>query len=155
TVSRYAKRMAVAFGATTAIAGLGKVASLAMDFDKTIRQVGVQTDQTGDKLANLGDLAKQMGADTVFSAQDAAQSMLELAKGGLSAADIRAWALSSTLTLAAAGNLDLASAAGYVTQGLNTFHLSAGRATEVVTALAGGANASTADVNDLGMALSQ
>lgn len=154
-VSKYAKRMALAFGFSTAGAGIAKTIGLAMSFDKTIRQVGVQTDLSGKQLSKFSDLAKQMGADTIFSAQDAAQSMLELAKGGLSAADVKAGALKATLTLAAAGGLELADSAGYVTQGLNTFGLAAKDANQVVTALAGGANASTADVNDLGMALSQ
>ena len=154
-MSKMAKSMGLAFTGAAVVGGITKTIGLAMTFDKTMRQVGVQTDQSGKKLERLGTLAKRMGADTVFSAQDAGQAMLELAKGGLSAADMRAGALKQTLTLASAGGLDLANAAGYITQGMNTFGIGAKKAGQIVTALAGGANASTASVESLGMALSQ
>lgn len=124
-------------------------------FDKTMRQVGVQTNSTGGEFTELNDLAIKLGKDTSFSAKQAADAMLELAKGGLNKAQIKAGALQSTLTLAAAGGLELGDAASYMVQGLNTFGLEASQAGEVAAALAGGANASVASVNDLGYALSQ
>jgi TP901 family phage tail tape measure protein len=96
-----------------------------------------------------------MGQKTIFSAQDAGQAMLELAKGGLTAADIRAGALNETLRLAAAGGIDLASSASVIANGLNMFGLRADQAKQVTVALAGAANASTASVDSLRMALSQ
>jgi TP901 family phage tail tape measure protein len=154
-MGKMAKSMGIAFGGAAIAGGIQKTVSLAMNFDATMRQVGVQTEQTGKGLTRLGDLAIQMGKDTVFSAQDASGAMLELAKGGLTAAQIQAGALDSTLKLAAAGGLDLANAAGYITQGMSTFGMGAKDADQIVTALAGGANASTASVESLGMALSQ
>ena len=147
--------MAASFGGAALVGGVGKAIGLAKSFDLTMRQIGTQTGQTGADLSSLGDLAMKMGADTAFSAQDASNAMLELAKGGLSAADIKAGALKDTLTLAAAGGLDMGSAAGYMTQALNTFGLKADQGAQVAAALAGGANASTASVESLGMALSQ
>jgi TP901 family phage tail tape measure protein len=154
-MGKMARSMGLAFSGAAVVGGITKTISLAMTFDKTMRQVGVQTDQSGKKLDKLGDLALKMGQKTVFSAQDAGGAMLELAKGGLTAAEMRAGALEQTLTLAAAGGLDLASAATYVTQGMNTFGLKAKSASQITTALAGGANASTASVESLGLALSQ
>lgn len=124
-------------------------------FDKTMRQVGVQTKQAGKGMKELTDLAMKLGAETSFSAKDAADAMLELAKGGLTAAQIKGGALAQTLTLAAAGSLELGDAAGYMANTLNTFGLQAKDAARVSAALAGGANASTASVESLGMALSQ
>lgn len=124
-------------------------------FDVTMRQIAVATGAPASSIKSLSALALKMGQDTIFSAQDAGAAMLELAKGGLNEAQIRAGALASTLTLASAGGLDLASAAGYVVQGLSTFNLDASKAADVAAALAGGANASTASVQDMGMALSQ
>lgn len=124
-------------------------------FDKTIRQVGVQTDQSGRSLDTLRQLALQMGKDTVYSAGQAADAMLALAKGGMSSAQIQAGGLQQTLTLAAAGGLDLSDAATIMSNTLNTFGLSASDAGKVAAALAGGANASTASVESLGQALSQ
>ncbi len=145
----------VAVGAAALGAGLVKSIDLAKDFDLTIRQVGVQTGQTGKGLESLRGIALKMGADTAFSAADASAAMLELAKGGMTAAQIKGGALKTTLTLAAAGGIELGNAAGYVVQGLTTFGLKASQSKEVAVALAGGANASTASVESLGQALSQ
>ncbi len=153
--ARWGKSFGLMFGGAAVAKGFQETIGKAMTFDKVIRQVGVQTDQSGKKLERLSDLALKMGKDTVFSAQDAGNSMLELAKGGLSAAQIRAGALQETLRLAAAGGTDLANAAGYIVQGLTTYGLKARQASQVTTALAGGANASTASVESLGLALSQ
>lgn len=150
-----AKGMGLAFGGAAVVGGITKTIGLAMDFDRTMRMVGVQTGQTGAQIDSLGKLAKQMGQATIYSAKDAGQAMLELAKGGLTAADIRAGALKETLRLAAAGGIDLASSAGIIANGLNMFGLRAKQAGQVTTALAGAANASTASVDSLRMALSQ
>jgi len=145
----------LAGGLALAGGAMAKSIDLAKDFDLTMRQVGVQSGASGKSLEELGRLAMKMGADTVFSARDASQAMLELAKGGLTAAKIKAGALQSTMTLAAAGGLDMASSASFVTQALTTFGLKAKEASQVAVALAGGANASTASVESLGLALSQ
>ena len=134
---------------------IGSSVKLAASFDKTMRLVAVATDTPATKLKDLSDLALKMGRDTTFSASQAGDAMLELAKGGLTAAQIRGGALASTLTLASAGGLELGNAAGYIVQGLSTFNLKAEQAAEVAAALAGGANASTASVEDMGLALSQ
>ena len=149
---RFAGLATAAAGLT---AGLGAVISSAASFDKTIRQVGAAANVPAQGMKSLSELALKMGADTSFSAKQAADAMLELAKGGISEADIRAGALQETLTLAAAGGLELGSAAGYMSNALNTFGLQAKDAGSVAAALAGGANASTASVESLGMALGQ
>ena len=146
---------AVAGAGVAAAGGLGVAISKAATFEKTMKQVAVSTDAPAADLKTLTNLALEMGAKTVFSAQDAGQAMLELSKGGLNAAIIKGGALQATMTLAAAGELDMANAATYVSNALNTFGLKASQADEVTTALAGGANGSTASVESLGMALSQ
>lgn len=128
---------------------------LASDFDSSMRLVGVTTGETGKQMDSLRQLAVKMGSETSFSAQGASDAMLALAKGGMTAADIKAGALQSTLTLATAGSLDLGDAADYMVQGLNAFGLGADQAGVVAAALAGGANASTASVESMGEALSQ
>lgn len=127
----------------------------AADFDKTIRQAGAATGDAGVDLKEFQRIALDMGAKTTFSAQGAADAMLELAKGGATAAQISGGVLQSTLTLAAAGGLQLGNAAGYMTNALNMFGLQASDSASVAAALAGGANASTASVESLGMALGQ
>lgn len=124
-------------------------------YSKTMAQVAVATDAPKAKLAELDDLALKLGADTVFSAQDSAAAMLSLAKGGLSPAQIQAGALADTLTLASAGELELADAADTVVQGMGAFRLKASQTNVAVAALAGGANASSASVSDMTQALAQ
>lgn len=138
---------AAAFGAASIKAG--------GDFDKTMRQIAAVTGEPKSGLEDLSKLALKLGADTAFSAGEAGDAMLELAKGGLTTAQIKAGALDQTLTLAAAGGLALGKAATFVTSGLNTFGLKAKDAGQVAAALAGGANASSASVESLGEALSQ
>jgi TP901 family phage tail tape measure protein len=127
----------------------------AADFEVAMAQVGVATDTPVAGLENLSSLAKQLGADTIFSANEAAQAMLELAKAGISPAQIEAGALSNTLNLAAASGMGLAESAVIMSAGMNTFNLSAKDSTSIVDALAGAANASAADVADIAMALQQ
>lgn len=142
-------------GGAAAVAVGTKAFNAFADFDKTIRQVGVQTGQTGKGLKQMSDLALQLGKDTSFSAGEASQAMLELAKGGMTAAQIKGGALKQTLTLAAAGGLELGSAATFMVNTLGAFGLKAQDAASVAAALAGGANASTASVESMGQALSQ
>jgi TP901 family phage tail tape measure protein len=81
--------------------------------------------------------------------------MLELAKSGISTSDIMGGALSGTLTLAAAGSTDLATASTIASNAMNTFGLKGKNMASIAAALAGGANASSASVESLGEGLSQ
>jgi TP901 family phage tail tape measure protein len=128
---------------------------VAADFEVAMAQVGVATNTPVEGLKNLSDLAKQLGADTIFSANEAADAMLELSKAGLTPAQIEAGALSNTLNLAAASGMALAESAIVMSAGMNTFNLGASDSVSIVDALAGAANASAADVADIAMALQQ
>ena len=137
------------------VAAGGAATSVAANFDDAMSQVqgalgGASTDMDG-----LRGLALQLGADTVFSATESAQAMVELAKGGLTEAQIKGGALAASMDLAAAGQLNLADAAATTVQMMGSFGLGAGDATRIANALAGAANASSADVSDLTQAMSQ
>jgi TP901 family phage tail tape measure protein len=133
----------------------GAAIRIAADFEVAMAQVGVATGTPVEGLENLSKLAKQLGADTIFSANEAAQAMLELSKAGLTPAQIEAGALSNTLNLAAASGMGLAESAVIMSAGMNTFKLGASDSVSIVDALAGAANASAADVSDIAMALQQ
>lgn len=153
---RNAMQVAAGSVATVGIAKLVKDSvQLEAAYSKTMRQVAEQTKAPKQQLAELDDLAMKLGADTVFSAQESASAMLELAKGGLSPAQIEAGALRNSLTLAAAGSLDLDVAANSVVNTMGAFRLEAGETDQAVSALAGAANASSADVSDITQALAQ
>lgn len=137
------------------VAAGGAATSVAANFDDAMSQVqGALGDASAD-MDGLRQLALQLGADTVFSATESAQAMVELAKGGLTEAQIKGGALAASMDLAAAGQLNLADAAATTVQMMGSFGLEAGDATRIANALAGAANASSADVSDLTQAMSQ
>lgn len=146
----------MALGLTVSIVAAGGAAtSVAANFDDAMSQVqGALGDASAD-MDGLRNLALQLGADTVFSATESAQAMVELAKGGLTEAQIKGGALAASMDLAAAGQLNLADAAATTVQMMGSFGLEAGDATRIANALAGAANASSADVSDLTQAMSQ
>jgi TP901 family phage tail tape measure protein len=141
---------------STSLQNLGKQAMAAAgDYEQSMNLVAQATGAPDKELKSLSTLAKKMGADTVFSAKESADAMLELAKSGMTPAQISGGALQSTLALAASSGMDLATSASITANTMNTFGLSVKDTAKAVDALAGGANASTADVSDLSQALSQ
>lgn len=145
-----------AAGISAAVVGIGASAvKTEADFSQQMNLIGAATGAGAAELGKLRDLAKEMGAQTSFSANEAAGAMLELSKAGLTPATIQAGALEGTLTLAAAGGTDLATAATVASNALNTFGLRGKDMASVAAALAGGANASSASVESLAFGLSQ
>lgn len=140
-------------------AGFAKLATdavrLEAAYSKTMAQVAVASGAPQKELAKLDALALKLGRDTVFSAQDAAAAMLSLSKGGLSPAQIQAGALADTLTLASAGGLELEDASKAVVNAMGAFKISAKDTDVAVAALAGSANASSAEVADITQSLAQ
>ncbi len=137
------------------VAAAGASYKLASDFESSMSRVAGALDVPVSSISDLRDLAIQTGQDTIFSASEAGAAMEELAKGGLTSADIKGGALKTTMDLAAAGGLQLADAANTVVQSMGAFGLSADQTGEAANALAGAAAASSADVSDLTQGLSQ
>ena len=145
---------ALSLGVTVPLAALGVAAvSAEADFSKSMNLLQAATGAPATKMTELRNLAKQLGKDTVFSAGEAADAMLELAKGGMTTAQIKAGGVQAAMTLAAAGQMEMAAAAKVTMAAMNTFNIRAERAGEVTDALAGAANASAADVDDLAQGL--
>ena len=147
---------AMTAGVTAPLAAIGAAsAKTAIDFESSMSRVEGALNDPKANMEELRQLALDMGADTVFSASEAGAAMEELAKGGLTAADIKGGALKTTMDLAAAGSLELAEAANVTVQAMGAFGLSADQTGEAASALAGAAAASSADVSDLTQGLSQ
>lgn len=124
----------------------------ASGFEDVMMQLETFGGLAGEELQAVSDLALQLGANTKFSAQDAANAMLELTKSGMDVSDAMT-AAKSALDLAAVGNMDMATAAGIVSTTLAQFGLDATDAQMAVDLLAAAANASQADVMDMAQAL--
>jgi TP901 family phage tail tape measure protein len=125
----------------------------AADFDVSMQSLGVNAGIGGKELSKLGDLAIKLGADTVFSANEAADAMLELSKSGMTPAAISGGALAATLDLAATEGIGLSEAATIMANTMNTFGLEAKDSTKITDLLAAGAVASTASVEGLAAGL--
>jgi len=137
------------------VLGAGLAAKAFIDFDKQMSLVGAVSNASASDLERLRDAAVTAGQDTSFSASEAAAAEAELAKAGLSTSDILGGALTGSLSLAAAGGLELADAATISAQAMNMFGLAGGDVSHIADLLAAGANKSAADVGQLGAALSQ
>lgn len=127
---------ALVAGAAVA-AGAGLAVKAYADFDRELSNVRAVSGATAGEMDRLREAALQAGADTKFSASQAAQAQAELAKVGISTADILGGALRGSLDLAAAGNLDLARAATIAGQAMKIFDLAGrdvGRIADVLAA---------------------
>ena len=141
---------------TGGITALGAASvSTANEFESSMSQTAGTLDIPVDQMENLRELALQMGQDTIFSAKEAGEAMTELAKGGLTEAQIEGGALASTMDLAASSGMELGNAANTVVQVMGAFQLGAEDSAVAVNALAGAAAASSTDVEPLTQALSQ
>lgn len=142
--------------ASAAIAGIGAVSvNVANDFESAMSQAAGALNMPMSQMGELRDLAIQTGQETIFSAKEAGQAITELAKGGLSEADIKAGALKATMDLAASSGMDLGNAANVTVQAMGAFGLSAEKSAVAANALAGAAAASSTDVEPLTQGLSQ
>lgn len=141
---------------TGALTGVGAASTvMANNFNDAMSQAAGALDKPMSEMEDLRRLAIQTGQDTVFSATDAGNAITELAKGGLTEADIKAGALKTTMDLAASSGMDLGEAANVVVQAMGAFGLSANESAEAANALAGAAAASSTDVEPLTQALAQ
>lgn len=144
------------YGVTLPLIGVAaKAIKTASDFQLSMNSMQAVAGVPRPQLEKLRDLAVEMGAKTVFSANEAAQAMLELSKAGVSTGQIMGGALKNSLDLATAGDLELAEAARIAANAMKVFGLSGRDSQKAADALAGAANASSADVSDLAIALSQ
>ena len=139
--------MSAAF--TLPLVGIATAAvTSAAGFEQSMNVMQQVSGATEAQMASLQAQALQLGAETSFSAGEAAGAMLELAKAGLSVDEVSA-AIAGTMALAAAGGLDLAQAAEISANAVNAFGLEASEADNVANMLAAAANASSVEVTDL------
>ena len=143
----------IALGVGGALAGVGALSiKTASDFESQMAIMGVAARNAGVGMGELREFALKMGADTFFSASEAADAMNNLFKAGLSWEEVQARMVPIT-NLASASSLGLAQAADVVNIAMATFGDKAGSATDVVNSLVGAADASVAEVQGLADAL--
>ncbi|WP_049753991.1 phage tail tape measure protein [Anoxybacillus flavithermus] len=151
------QELATSFGAATlAIGGaLGIATKKSMDFEAQLSSIKSVSGATGQQMEQLKQLAIEMGAKTKYSGLEAAQGIEELIKAGVSLDDIVKGGLEGALSLATAGELDLAEAAEIASTALNAFKADSLSVSDAANLLAGGANASATSVKELQYGLAQ
>lgn len=150
TVGLAAAGMGLAIGA-----GVVAAVSSFANFDQAMSNVQAATHETAAGMDVLRDAAMQAGADTAFSAVEAAAGIEELAKAGVSTVDIIGGGLAGALDLAAAGGISVAEAAETTATALSVFNLNGSEASHVADLLAAGAGKAQGSVSDMGAALNQ
>jgi phage-related protein/HPt (histidine-containing phosphotransfer) domain-containing protein len=147
--------LALAGVGTIAFAAFGVAVNSAADFEKGISAIGAVSGATEEQLDGVREKALQLGADTKFSASEAATAMEELVKAGISVDDVISGAADATVALAAAGEVSLPEAATVAANAMNQFGLSAEELPHVADLIAGAANASAIDVSQFAQSLQQ
>lgn len=140
---------------TLPIVGIGAYSvKTAAEFEQTMNVLQTNTGASAKRMSQLEQQAKDLGKATVFSANESADAMLELAKGGFTPAQIAGGGVQATMALAATEGMNLADAATVVANNMNAFSINAKNATQIADALAGASAASTASVGSLSEGLS-
>lgn len=141
---------------TGTAAALGGVAAAAIkvgsDFESQMSRVKAISGATGEEFEQLKAQAMQLGADTSFSASQAAEGMENLAAAGFTTSEIMN-AMPGLLNLAAASGEDLASSSDIAASTLRGFGLAAYDAAHVADVLAANANRTNSSVADTGEAM--
>lgn len=146
-------KAAVAGGAIAL--GLGVAVNRFAEFDAAMSAVQANSGATGAELDALRQAAIDLGADSQFSAKEAAEGINELAKAGVSASDILGGGLKGSLDLAAAGQIGVGEAAETAATAMTQFNLEGGEIPHVADLLTNAANKAQGGVGDLAAALKQ
>jgi TP901 family phage tail tape measure protein len=153
SLNTLSNQAAIAGTALTAVAGMA-VKSYA-DFDQAMSHVAATGKDAVANIDGLREAAMAAGQATQFSATEAANGVEELAKAGVSAADIMGGGLAGSLDLAASGGLGVADAAEIAATAMTQFNLTGDKVGHVADLLAAGASEAQGSVGDLGAALRQ
>lgn len=151
-ISTFGQDVTVALGT-----GVGYAVKQAADFEQAMKDVEAlmsasEWQQSGDKLTNM---VTKLGTETKYSSNEVAGGLQELIKAGVSTQDILSGGLKDALNLATAGGLDLAKASEVMSTALNSFTNDTISSTRAADLLAGSANASATNVNEMAYGLSQ
>ena len=145
----------VVAAAQVLVSGITSTFNTIADFDKALSGISALGGEYAENIDALSEAARTAGTAFGFTANESIKAVDALARAGLTTEQIIGGGLEGALTLAAAGNLDLASAAETAASALTQFGLSGADVSRVADALVGGANAAQGGVDELRAALNQ
>lgn len=135
---------------TLPIVGISAAAlKVGSDFEAGMSKVSAITGATGEDFEKLKNQAKELGASTKFSANEAAEAMTYLGMAGMSTEQIMA-AMPGMLDLAAASGTDLATTADIVSDALTAFGMSAEESGHLADVMARASSTANTNVEMLG-----
>lgn len=152
-------------GATTAVAGFAAASvKVGASFDSAMSQVAATLGFTvndiennvngaGETFDRLREKAREMGGSTIYSAQESAEALNILAMSGFDAEQSISM-VEDVLHLAAAGSMDMASAAGFVSGAMKGFADDTKDAQYYADLMSKGATLASTSVAQLGDAIS-
>lgn len=156
--TKKAAQALVTVGAKLAAMGAGLAAltifpvKTAAQFEKAMSGVKAVTEGTTQDFKEMEKVAKELGATTKFTATEAAGGLRFLGMAGLSAKEAMD-ALAPSLTLAAAGELEVAEAADIATNVMSAMSIPVEGLTHVMDVLANTATSSNTNVRELSEAM--
>lgn len=131
----------------------GAAVKFGADFEQAMMNAASVSGATQEELKRMEELARRMGATTVFSAKQAADGMYYMASAGWKVYDMEK-ALEPILNLAAATQSDLAFTTDAVVATLNQFQLGSEGATRVTNVFASAIGNSQATMEKLKISMS-
>lgn len=136
---------------TAAVTAIGTAAvKTTGDFDAAMSQVSAVSGATGDEFDQLRDKAREMGAKTKFSAEEAAEAMNYMAMAGWKTGDMLD-GIEGIMNLAAASGENLGTTSDIVTDALTAFGLTAkdsGHFADILAAASSNANTNVSMLGD-------
>ena len=143
-------------GAGIAVVGsaLSSSVTTAAGFQQQMAGVAAIMGSSGAELQAMSNAAREAGASTQFSASQAAEALSYMAGAGWDSQQATA-GLKDTLTMAAAGGMDLASAGDLMTNTISQFNLAATDSGRVANVLAAGAAETNTNITQLGGGLKE
>ena len=141
-------------GLTFPIMRAGKsILQMGMDFEQGLANIKAVTEASSKEMQTFEGLIFEYAAKTPYSMAEIAGAIENLSKAGLTTAQIIEGGLYGALTLAAAGEIQLAEAADIAARVLVTFSAEQLSVAEAADLLVGAANKSTTSVAKLGPSL--
>lgn len=154
SIAAAAKAAAAAIGAATTAIGVFAKSSVetGMQFDSAMSRVAATMGKSVAEIGDLRDFAMEMGANTAFSATQAADALNYMALAGYDAEESME-ALPNVLNLAAAGGIELAAASDMVTDAASALGLNMEQSAALVDQMAMASSKSNTSVAQLGEAI--
>lgn len=132
---------------------MAQAVKTAAQFEHAMARVRALTRATGRDWQDLQDEAQRLGATTIYTANQVAEAMSNMALAGYSVKQILT-STEPTLRLAAAGQMDIAQATDIVVKIMAGMRIEASKLPEVVDMLVKGMTTANTDLVQLGYAMS-